>query len=101
MSERVTTSAQKTVPLTRAAALERLRDAVAEQESVTFGATGKPDIESAELDDGSVLVVAAFDKDDGRSVAMIDHRGVLASERERWQRHWRRSIDAVFDDPTA
>lgn len=96
MSERVTTSAQKTVPMPRTEALERLRTAVAEQESVTFRATGKPDIESAELEDGSTLVVAAFDKGDGRSVAMIDHRGVPASDRARWQQHWRRCVDEVF-----
>jgi len=96
MTKRVTTSAQKTVRMAKDLSLRRLQATIGDQESVSFEATANPDILVAQLEDGSKLYVASFDKDDGRSIAMIDHKDVDEASRERWHQHWRQSIDEIF-----
>ena len=99
MPKKVTTSAQKTVPLGKAEILERLTAAMSEREGLRFAPTGNPDIVRASAADGTHVSVAAFVKESGQGLAMIDHEGIDEDQRARWQQHWRRVIDAVFADP--
>ena len=93
----ITTSAQKTVQSSQKSALKKLFKRLSDAENITFTQTKNPNIYQAEYKNDSTLSIASFDKGNGSTVAMIDHKNVSADERQKWQLHWRKILDELFE----
>ncbi|MDQ2721551.1 MAG: hypothetical protein M3Z26_17575 [Bacteroidota bacterium] len=92
-----TTSAQKTIKLSQDESLQKLEDELTRSEKVIFENTNHENIRSAKMEDGSVLVIASFIKDNGLTLAMIDHKKISAeTKREDVQKKWRNKSDKIF-----
>ena len=62
-----------------------------------FELTNNADIKAAELKDGSKLIIAAFDKVNGRALAMIDHKDIPAnSSRATIQQGLKEKLNGMF-----
>ena len=93
----ITTSAQKTVRLNQKDALEKLLEKVTVAEKSKFTQTKNANIYKSQFKDQSILSVASFDKGNGSTVAMIDHKNIPANHRKKWQSHWRKVLDELFN----
>ena len=92
-----TTSAQKTVSLPADKTLEKLQAEIGNAEGVVFKATNNKNIREAKMKDGSTLAIASFIKENGATLAMIDHKKVSEkTERSAVQKKWRNTLDALF-----
>ena len=70
--KRFTTSAQKTLPITKDEIIEKLSEEMSKD--LAFTSTKNKYIKEAKLKDGSKVIIAAFDKENSKSLAMIDHK---------------------------
>src|SRR5689334_5763099 len=97
---RFTTSAQKTLTLTREEAFRKLEEAISKDIGLTFVTTKDDYIKSAKLPDRSTFVIAAFKKENGKSLAMIDFKNVPGEEtRLNIQQSIRQKLNDVFKVP--
>ncbi|MBD1395503.1 hypothetical protein [Mucilaginibacter glaciei] len=95
--KKFTTSAQKTLSLSKEVILQRLETEMSRDSKLIFKETNKENIKEAKLIDGSVLVIASFDKEDGKTLAMIDFKDVPEEfDRQKIQKHLRNRLDKIF-----
>jgi hypothetical protein len=81
--KKFTTSAQKTLTLTKEVILQKLEREMSKDPALVFEKTEADNIRKAKLKDGSEVVIASFDKDDGKTLAMIDFKICLGILTER------------------
>ena len=92
-----TTSAQKTIRLSQDEILQKLENELSRSEKVIFENTKDENIREAKMKDGSMLVIASFIKDNGMTLAMIDHKKLSSKiKREDVQKKWRKKLDELF-----
>ena len=95
--KRFTTSAQKTLAITKEVILKKLENEMSKDRNLTFMATKIENLKEAKLDDGSKLIIAAFDKENGKTLAMIDHKDVPGTaSRQAIQHELRKKLDGMF-----
>jgi len=95
--KKFTTSAQKTLTLPKADILIKLEEEMTRDADLTFEDTKVANIRQAKLADGSKVVIAAFDKDQGKTLAMIDFKDVPGDlERSAVQNKLRKILDDIF-----
>lgn len=95
--KRFTTSAQKTLMLPKDVILEKLESEMSKEADLIFEQTKSDNIRKAKLKDGSTLVIASFDKTDGKTLAMIDHKNLPQNlERDQVQPRLRKKLDEIF-----
>ncbi|MEO6548757.1 MAG: hypothetical protein ABIN94_12180 [Ferruginibacter sp.] len=64
---------------------------------MVFRKTKRENIKEAKLEDGGKLVIAAFDKDNGKKFAMVDHRDLPENkDRIDIQRSLIQRLDKIF-----
>ncbi len=64
---------------------------------ITFEATKSDNIREAKLNDGSTIVIASFDKENGKTLAMIDHKDLSENfKRNEIQSKLRKKLDEIF-----
>ncbi len=96
--KKFTTSAQKTVTLPKDVILKKLAEEMSKDTDLIFGNTKQDNIRKAKLKDGSTIVIAGFDKDNGKTLAMIDHKDVPENfERNEIQTKLRKKLDKIFE----
>lgn len=94
-----TTSAQKTVNLNAAEALQKLEARLTSSEQLSFEKTPLPNMRKAKMKDGSTLVAASFVKDNGGTLAMIDHKNIPGGvDRLQMQKKWKTILEDIFPD---
>jgi len=97
MKKKITTSAQKTLSLPKDVILKKLEDEMTKDTSLVFQATKRENIKEAKLKDGSKIVIATFDKDNGKTLAMIDHKDLPNNKvRSEIQNSIRQKLDKIF-----
>ena len=94
--KKITTSAQKSLKIDKSTAIKQLLAEVSTDKHVVFTQTSNPSIYKAKLKDQSELIVAGFEKEDGKTLAMIDHKNILEDQRQAQQKHWRNLLDKLF-----
>ena len=95
--KKFTTSAQKTVPLPKGVILKMLEEEISKDSGLIFKETKVDNIREAKLKDGSTLVIASFDKENGKTLAMIDHKDLSEDfERKEIQTKLRNKLDEIF-----
>ena len=95
--KKFTTSAQKTTTLPKAAILKKLANEIGKDGTV-FKKTTSENIRKAVLPDGSTLVIASFDKENGKTLAMIDHKNLPdPRNRNKVQKGLRKTLDNIFE----
>jgi hypothetical protein len=98
MKSTYTTSAQKTLNFPAEETLKKLSSQISEITGLTFNLTKRENILESNLFDGSCLILASFKTEDGRSIAMIDHKNVPNDiDRSFQQRKWRQLLDHIFE----
>ena len=96
--KKFTTSAQKTVTLPKDVILKKLEDYMSEDSDLIFEKTKSDNIREAKLKDGSTIVIASFDKKNGKTLAMIDHKDLSEDlERNEIQTKLRKKLDEIFE----
>lgn len=97
MKNKFTTSAQKTLSWSKEVILEKLEDEITKGTGLIFQVTRVENIKEAKLKDGSKIVIASFDKDNGKALAMIDHKDIPENQlRSEIQRGLRQKLDKIF-----
>ena len=97
MNKTFTTSAQKTIALSTNKILKLLNDHFTAETGLTFKETARKNILEAKMKDGSKLIIAAFEKENGKSLAMVDHKDLPNSNnRTAIQRGLRKTLDGIF-----
>jgi hypothetical protein len=97
MGKKFTTSAQKTLSLTKVVIIKKLEDEMSKDTGLVFQATKRENIKQAKLKDGSKIIIAAFDKADGKTLAMIDHKDLpIYKVRAEIQNSIRQKLDKIF-----
>jgi hypothetical protein len=95
--KKFTTSAQKTVSLPKDIVLKKLEDEMCKDSELIFKQTKFDNIRKAKLKDGSTIVIASFDKENSKTVAMIDHKNLPENlERNEIQTSLRKKLDKIF-----
>lgn len=95
--KKFTTSAQKTLSLPKAVILQKLETGMTSGSALVFQATKRENIKEATLKDGSKLVIASFDKEGGKTLAMIDLKDVPGdNDRFEIQKSLRQKLDTLF-----
>jgi len=95
--KKFTTSAQKTVTLPKGVILKMLEEEISKDSGLIFKETKVDNIREAKLKDGSTLVIASFDKENGKTLAMIDHKDLSEDfERKEIQTKLRNKLDEIF-----
>ena len=93
-----TTSAQKTLLLSKDTILKMLEVEMSKDASLVFHNTQRENIKEAKLKDGSKLVIAVFNKENGKTLAMIDHKNIPAGTvRSEIQRKLRQKLNKIFN----
>lgn len=83
--------------LSKRSILQKLEEQLSNGKTIKFTNTSRTNIKQAKLSDGSTLVIAAFDKDNGKTLAMIDHKNLPGDkDRNKIQLHLRQTIDRIF-----
>jgi hypothetical protein len=96
--KRFTTSAQKTLSLPKDVILKKLEDEMSKDNDLVFRDTKIESIKEAKLKDGSKLIIAAFNKENGKTLAMIDHKDLpIANIRVDIQKSLRKTLDKMFE----
>jgi hypothetical protein len=93
---KITTSAQKTLNLHKDKILKKLVNEVGKEENLKFSKTKNPNLYSAEMKDGSQLYVASFEKENGKGLAMIDHKNINSNKRSTLQKKWKQTLEKIF-----
>ena len=97
--KKFTTSAQKTLTLPKDVILKMLADEMSKDAELVFEETKSDNIRQATLKDGSTLVIAGFDKENGKTLAMIDYKNVSANfKRAEIQSKLRQKLDKIFKE---
>ena len=92
-----TTSSQKTTRLSIEDILEKLETDLQKTENLTFSQTKNVNILKAKMKDGSTLAIAGFEKENGLSLAMIDHENVPSDvSRNTLQKKWKDKLNKLF-----
>ena len=95
--KKFTTSAQKTLSLSKNTILKKLESEIVSGKALIFEATKNEDVKQASLQDGSKLVIASFDKENGKTLAMIDHKDIPGNKvRSKIQKGLRQKLDKIF-----
>ena len=94
--KKITTSAQKSIVMDKKLAVARLVDNVSADAHVEFTQTCDPFIYKAKLAGDSKLTVAVFDKENGKILAMIDHKNIPEDKRKSQQNHWKELLENTF-----
>ncbi len=95
--KKFTTSAQKTLSLSKEAILKKLEEEMTKDTSLVFEDTTRANIKEAKLKDGSKLIIASFDKENGKTLAMIDHKDLPDDGvRSEIQKKLRQKLDKIF-----
>jgi len=95
--KKFTTSAQKKVTLPKGVILKMLEEEISKDSGLIFKETKVDNIREAKLKDGSTLVIASFDKENGKTLAMIDHKDLSEDfERKEIQTKLRNKLDEIF-----
>ncbi len=95
--KKFTTSAQKTVTLPKDVILKKLEDEMSKDFELIFEKTKSDNIRKAKLKDGSSIVIASFDKENGKTLAMIDHKDLPEDfKRTDIQTKLRKKLDEIF-----
>ncbi len=95
--KKFTTSAQKTVTLPKDVILEKLENEMSKDFELIFEKTKSDNIRKAKLKDGSSIVIASFDKENGKTLAMIDHKDLPEDfKRTDIQTKLRKKLDEIF-----
>ena len=96
--KKFTTSAQKTLTLRKDVILEMLEDEMSKDAGLVFEKTKSEDIRKALLKDGSTIIIASFEKENGKTLAMIDHKNLSEDfERSEVQTKLKKKLDKIFD----
>ena len=97
MDKKFTTSAQKTLSLPKHVILKKLEDEMTKDKTLIFQKTNRKNIKEAKLKDGSKLVIATFEKENGKTLAMIDHKDLPKNKvRAEIQQSLRQKLDKIF-----
>ena len=95
--KKFTTSAQKTLSLPKEVILKKLEDEMTKDGSLVFENTARENIREAKLKDGSKLIIASFDKGNGKTLAMIDHKDLPDNEvRSEIQEKLKQKLTEIF-----
>ena len=94
--KKITTSAQKSLQIDKRTAIKQLLASVSTDKNVVFIKTGNPSIYKAKLKDQSELIIAGFEKENGKTLAMIDHKNIPEDQRQVQQKYWRNLLDKLF-----
>ncbi len=95
--KKFTTSAQKTLTLPKEAVLKKLEEEMSKDPELIFEKTKLDNIRKAKLKNGSVMIIASFEKDKGKTLAMIDYKDLPATfERKEIQKQLRNRLDDIF-----
>ena len=95
--KKFTTSTQKTVKLSKYVVLEKLEKQITKVSELIFEKTKSDDIRKAKLKDGSTLLIASFDKENGKTLAIIDHKNLSEEHnRNEIQMKFRKTLDKIF-----
>lgn len=96
--KKFTTSAQKTVKLPKDVILKKLEEEFSKDAELIFEETKSDNIRKAKLKDGSTVIIASFDKENGKTLAMIDHKDLSENfERNEIQTKLRKKLDKIFE----
>lgn len=96
--KKFTTSAQKTVALPKEVTLKKLEDEISKDSELIFEETKSNNIRKAKLKDGSTIVIASFDKENGKTLAMIDYKDLSEDfKRSEIQKKLRKKLDDIFE----
>lgn len=97
--KKFTTSAQKTVELPKNVILKKLEEEMIKESELVFVKTKSDNIRKAKLKDGSTIVIASFDKENGKTLAMIDHKDLSEDyNRTDIQTKLRKKLDKLFGE---
>jgi hypothetical protein len=97
IQKKFTTSAQKTLMLSKEDILKTLEGEMSKELKIDFEKTSRSNIKKAKLKDGSVVIIAGFEKENGKTLAMIDHKDLSSNiERVVIQNNLRRKLDEIF-----
>jgi hypothetical protein len=97
MNNKFTTSAQKTLFLSPDIILKKMVVAMSEETGLKFEPTENVNIRMAKAGDGSKLIIASFDKGNGKALAMLDFKGVPGDKkRADIQGKLRKMLDELF-----
>ena len=95
--KKFTTSAQKTLTLPKEVILKKLEEEMSKNSELVFQKTKLDNIREAKLNNGSTVVIASFDKENGKTLAMIDHKDLSEDfERKEIQTKLREKLDEIF-----
>ena len=95
--KKFTTSAQKTVELPKNVILKKLQAEMTKGSELVFEKTKSDNIRKAKLKDGNTIVIASFDKENGKRLAMIDHKYLSEDcNRTEIQTKLRKKLDKLF-----
>ncbi len=95
--KKFTTSAQKTLTLPKEVILKKLEDEMTKDAELIFTQTNSPNIRKAKMKDGSTIVIASFDKENGKTLAMIDHKNLSEYfEREEIKLRLKKKLETIF-----
>ena len=95
--KKFTTSAQKTLTLPKDVILKKLEDEMIKDSELIFTKTKSDNIRKAKLKDGSTIVIAGFDKENGKTLAMIDHKGLSGNlKRDEVQGKLKDKLKKIF-----
>ncbi|MDQ6814285.1 MAG: hypothetical protein M3040_11140 [Bacteroidota bacterium] len=97
--KKFTTSAQKTLELPKNVILKKLEEEMTRESELVFVKTKSDNIRKAKLKDGSTNVIASFDKENGKTLAMIDHKDLSEDyNRTDIQTKLRKKLDKLFGE---
>lgn len=95
--KKFTTSAQKTLTLSKDVILNKLETEMSKDSELVFKETKSDNIREAKLNNGSTVIIASFDKVNGKTLAMIDHKDLPEDfERKEIQTKLREKLDEIF-----
>ncbi len=95
--KKFTTSAQKTLTLPKEVILQMLEDEITQDPQIIFENTKIENIKKAKLKNGSELVIASFDKEDGKTLAMIDLKNISNDlDRKKIQTELKNKLEKIF-----